>query len=235
MSAIAVTAFSATSSPYNATSCALNQSVTFTTNGSGSVAVVWKVLSTKTSSYIDNPVVYNFSAAGSKTDAQHDTAQGLEAGDSYRVSVTITSQANGAITTTAGPTVISSCAAPQALHQSLDPPYMSTITPGTLSSSNSQDGIFTNECSMVLQAPFSVNGSGSVEAVYTITSGSSGGATLYASTTHDFTVAGSDTDTSYIRMPHLNGGDMYSITVRLIEVDAQNVYATAGPITSGCL
>ncbi len=234
MSAISVTAFSATASPYNATFCHIAESVSFSTNGSGNVNVVWKMLSTKTSSAIDNPVVYGFSAAGSKTDGQSFTAQGLESGDSYRISVTITSQSNGAVTTTGGPVTISSCAAPQGLHSPQQPSTMTVITPGSVGISQSQDGIFVNECSMVLSIPFSVNASGSVEAIYTITSGSSGGATLYATTTKDFTGSGSDTDTSYIRMPHLNGGDIYSISVKLIDVGAPSVFATSGPVTTGC-
>jgi len=50
------------------------------------------------------------SATGSQTDGQSKISQGLELGDSYRVSVTITDQVNGAVVATSGLTVIACCA-----------------------------------------------------------------------------------------------------------------------------
>lgn len=234
MTAISITAFSVGASPRNASSCIVSQSLTFSVNGSGSVNVVWKVLSTKTSSSINNPVPYTFSAAGSQSDGQNVILQGLEPGDSYRVSATVVSQSNGAIVASSGPTTISNCAAPPGLLPAQQPSTMTSITPGAASSTSVPDGLFVNECSITLHAPFSVNGSGTVQAVYTITSASSGGATLYANATSSFTGSGSATDTSYIRMPRLNPGDAYTVSPRLINVGDQTVAATAGSITSGC-
>ena len=234
MSTITLSSFSVSASARNATTCNISQSVNFTTNGTGNVSVTWKVLSTKTSSWTDNPDSFSFSAAGTQTDARTDSAQGLESGDSYRVSVTVVDQANGAVIATAGPTTVGTCAAPQSLLAAQQPSNMTSITPGAISPSQNQDGIFSNECSMAFTTPLTVNGSGSVQAVYTITSGSSGGATLYAISTEDFTGAGSANDQSYIRMPHLNSGDVYSISARLIDVGNQSVYGTSGTVTSGC-
>ncbi len=234
MTQLSISNFSATTSPRNSTSCTLNTSATFTTDGTGNVQVVWKVLSNRTSSFINNPDNYSFSAAGSQTDTYATGLQGLESGDSYRAYAVVTNSSNGSITATAGPVTLGTCAAPQALLTASQPSYMTQITPGTLGVNQVQDGIFTNECSMTLHVPFSVNSSGSVQAVYTITSGSSGGATLYSINSESFTGPGSDSDTSYIRMPHLNGGDSYSITVKIIDLGDQSIYGTAGPVSSGC-
>jgi len=225
---------SITASAYSATECSISQTVNFSVDGSGSVSVTWKVLSNRTSSAIDNPVSYSFSTAGSKSDHIVNTWQGLESGDSYRISAIVTDTANASVTTTAGPYTVSSCAAPQALMTGSGTSYMTHIAPGTLSGSQYQDSIFSNECSMTFQEPFSVDGAGSVQAVYVITSGSSGGQTLYSNTRQDFSGAGSTTDTSYTRMPHLNSGDIYTINVTLYDLANHSIIGTAGPITSGC-
>jgi hypothetical protein len=234
MSQITVTSVSAVSSPYSASECLISQALNFSVNGSGSVTVTWKMLSNKTSSAIYNPVTFAFSSAGSRTDALNNRQYGLEPGDSYRFSAVITSTANSAITATAGPVTVSSCAAPRALMTASGASFMTSITPGALSSSQSADNIFVNECSMILHAPSSVDSSGSVQAVYTITSGSSGAATLYGSSRFDFTGPGGATDTSYIRMPHLNGGDVYSISVTLYDLADHSIKGTASSINSGC-
>ncbi|HSW78326.1 MAG TPA: hypothetical protein VLG36_06010 [Candidatus Chromulinivoraceae bacterium] len=225
---------SVTTSAYTASQCSINQTVHFSVDGSGSVSVTWKVLSNRTSDSVYNPVTYSFSAAGSNSDNVIAGWQGLEPGDSYRISAVVTDTADSSITTTAGPFVVSSCAAPQQLMVANGTSYMTHITPGTISSSQYHDSIFSNECSMSFQEPFSVDGAGSVQAVYVITSGSSGGATLYGNTRHDFPGASSDTDTSYIRMPHLNNGDSYTINVALYDLANHSIVGTAGPITSGC-
>lgn len=230
---ITINSLSAVPSVYTSSKCFIRKSVVFSSNGSGSVSVTWRTLSIKTSSAIYNPINYNFSKSGSQTDSQNESWQGLEPGDSYQFSVTITDQANPSINTSAGPVTISSCAAPPALMSPGQPSLMTSITPGMVSVSQSQDHLFINECSMVLQQPFSVNASGSVQAIWVITSSSSGGATLYGTTRHDFSGAGSDTDTSYIRMPHLNVGDHYNITSKLVDLGNQSITATAS-FTSEC-
>jgi len=234
MTHISINSFSAVSSGFSASACSISQTVNFGTDGSGNVTVTWKLLSTKTSSEINNAVSYSFSAAGSQADSGALQAQGLEPGDSYRVSVVVTDAADSAITATGGPTTVSSCAAPPSLMAASGASFMTAITAGTLSASQSQDSIFSNECSMILQTPFTVNSSGSVQPVYTITSGSSGGATLYSNNRYDFTGSGSATDTSYTRMPHLNGGDIYTIHVTLYDLADHSVQGTGGPTSSAC-
>lgn len=232
MTQITINSFSATSSANNASSCHIADAVNFSVNGSGSVSVTWKHLSTKSSSGINNPVSYSFSGAGSQSDGGNNIYQGLESGDSYKVSVTITS---GSITQTAGPVTISSCAAPPALMSPNQPSFMaSQVSPGALSVLQNADPIFVNECSMNVRAPFSVSGPGSVQVVYTITSASSGGATLYASQQWSFSGPGSATDSSYIRMPHLVAGDHYTITAVLNVLGDPAHSASASTITSGC-
>jgi len=225
---------SVTANAYTASQCSINQTVHFSVDGSGSVSVTWKVLSNRTSSSIDNPVNYNFSAAGSNSDNTVNSWQGLESGDSYRISAVVTDTADTSITTTAGPFTVGSCAAPPQLMAANGTSYITHITPGTLSGSQYQDPIFSNECSITFQEPFGVDGAGSVQAVYVITSSSSGGATLYSNNRHDFPGAGSDTDTSYTRMPHLNGGDIYTINATLYDLANHFIVGTAGPIVSGC-
>jgi hypothetical protein len=227
LTAISVTSFSVTPSPRTASSCMIGVSVSFSTNGSGTVNVTWQRLSTKTSSGINNPVAHTFSGAGTQTDSENDIMQGLEPGDSYRVSAILASQTNPAITTTAGPITVSNCAAPQALLPAQEPSYLTQITPGSLSASSMPDNLFPNECSLTITAPFSVDAAGSVQVVYTLTSGASIGATLYAGSVHNFTSQGPATDTGYIRMPHLPGGGGYSILATFIDSGDHSITATA--------
>lgn len=235
MSAITINSFSPSVSPFNASSCSLSESVNFSVNGSGSVQVVWEQLSSKTSSSIDNPVTYTFSAAGSQTDSTSIRLQGLESGDSYRISVTITDTTDSNITTTVGPATFSTCAAPPSLQSPNQPSFMTQpVTPTSLTASQSQDPLFSNECSVNVQSSFSVTGPGSVQVVYTITSTSSIGATLYSLQQEDFSGPGSSTDSSYIRLPHLPGGGSYSISAKFNVLGDPSHDATSGPITSAC-
>jgi len=234
MTAITVTSFSPSVSAYTSTACALHESVGFSVDGTGSVTVTWEVFSTKTISEIDNTVSYSFSAAGSKTDTNSASLQGLEPGDSYRVSAVITDTANGGITTTAGPSTFSTCAAPQSLLSPSQSSFMgSPVTPGSLNVSQMQDSIFTNECSMTLHSTFSVGGPGSVQVTYLLTSGSSIGATLYSSSQESFSGPGSDADTSYIRMPHLPSGS-YAVTATFHVLGDPSKNATSSPTTVSC-
>lgn len=236
MTAITINSFSTSVSARNASMCNMYESVNFSVNGSGSVQVTWEEFSARTSSALDNPATYTFSTAGSKTDTPGNFGiQGLEPGDSYRVSVTITDKSNPSITTTAGPMTFSSCAASQSLQSPGQQSFMThAVTSTNLSVSQSQDSLFSNECSMNLQSSFSVNGPGSVQVVYAITSAYSIGATLYSSQQEDFTGSGSSSDSSYIRMPHLPGGGNYTVTAKFNVLGDPSHDATSGPITAAC-
>jgi hypothetical protein len=236
MSAITINSFSPSVSPRNATTCSLYESVNFSVNGSGSVTVTWEQLSAKTSSSIDNAVTYSFTAAGSQVDTPGNTVmQGLESGDSYRISVVITDTSNNAVTATAGPVTFSSCAAAQPLQSPGQASFMSSsVSPTSLTASQSQDTLFPNECSMNLQSAFTVGGPGSVQVVYTITSSFSIGATLYSSQQEDSTGPSAESDSSYIRMPHLPGGGSYSVTATFNVLGDPSHNATTGPVTVAC-
>jgi len=231
LSVVSVTNLTATASPLSSTQCRINQSVSFSTNGSGNVSVTWLVYSNHTASAAYNPAVHTFTAAGTQSDSTSSSWQGLEAGDSYRVSALLTS---GSITQMAGPITISSCASAQSLQTPNQTSYMSSPVAGSgLVINQNADTLFTNSCSMNLQASFSVNGPGSVQPVYVITSSSSIGATLYSQNQWSFTGPGSATDSSYIRMPHLPSG-LYSISVKLNVLGDPSHSSTYGPVVSAC-
>ena len=237
LTAITVNSFTASSSPATASTCNINDSLSFGVNGSGTVTTTWKLISSRTTSEINNPTTFSFSAAGTQTDSYYFNAtQGLESGDSYQVSVIITSTANSAITTTAGPVTISSCASPPSLASETEPANMTSITPSTPVIYQSQDSIFPNECSVNVQTPYSVNSSGTVEAIVMVTSASSGGYTYYDKNgATGFTGSDSATDSAYLRLPHLNAGDHFSVVVKLVEVSTPNtVYATTTAQSIGC-
>ena len=237
MTSISVTSFTASAAAATASTCNISDSLTFSTNGSGSVTTTWSLFSTKSLSETVNPTTYTFSAAGSQSDSfNFSGTQGLEPGDSYRVSVTIVSTSNSSISTTAGPITLSNCAAPPSLAAEKVTPFMTTITPGTLSVYQAKDTIFPNECSVQVTTPYSVNSSGTVEAIVMVTSGESIGYTYYDSIgATSFNGSGSTSDTSYFRLPHLPGGGNYTITVKLVEVSSPGtVFATTSAISSGC-
>jgi len=234
---LSVVSFTASASPAGASTCNISDSVTFSSNGSGTVTTTWSLMSAKSTSQIDNPNSFTFATAGSQSDSfNFSGTQGLESGDAYRVSVTITSTTNAAITVTTTPVTINSCAGPPGLAAEQAAPLMTTITPVTPSVYQYQDGIFSNECSIQVTTPYSVNSSGTVEAIVMVTSGSSVGYTYYDKNgTTAFSGPGSTSDTSYFRLPHLAGGGPYTIVVKLVEVSAPGtVYATTTPISSGC-
>ncbi len=237
LTSISVASFTASSSSATASTCNITDSLTFSVNGSGTVSTTWSLFSTKTSSQTNNPTNFTFSAAGNQSDSfNFSGTQGLEAGDSYRVSATITSTSNPAITTTAGPITISSCAAPPALAAEQMPAYMTSITPGTPTLYQAHDGVFPNECSVQVTTPYSVNSSGTVEAIVMVTSGSSIGYTYYDKNgATAFSGSGSTSDTSYFRLPHLPGGGQYTVMVKLVEVSSPgSVYATTISQSMGC-
>ncbi|HSW77578.1 MAG TPA: hypothetical protein VLG36_02165 [Candidatus Chromulinivoraceae bacterium] len=231
LSALSVSSLTATASPISSTQCHINQSISFSTTGSGNVSVTWLVYSNHTASAAYNPVVHTFTAAGTQSDSTSSSWQGLESGDSYRVSALLTS---GSITQMASPITISSCASAQSLQAPNQASYMSSPVAGSsLVINQNADSLFTNSCSMNLQASFSVNGPGSVQPVYVITSSSSIGATLYSQNQWSFTGPGSATDSSYIRMPHLPSG-LYSVTVKLNVLGDPSHSSTYGPVASAC-
>jgi len=236
LSSLNIVSFTASASAATAASCNITGSVTFGADGSGNVTVTWSQYSSKTVSQTQNPVNFSFPAAGTKADGVNfGGSQGLEPGDSYRISATITSASNPAISVTTSPVTISSCAAPPALASEQGSAFMTTITPGTPTIYQAHDGIFSNECSVQVSTPYSVNGSGTVEAIVLVTSGSSIGYTYYDNSVTGFTSAGSATDTSYFRLPHLPGSGHYNIQVKLVEVSTSNtVYAYTSSLSSSC-
>ncbi len=237
LTGIGVVSFTASSSPATASTCNISGALTFSANGTGTVSTTWYLVSTKSSSQIDNQNDFTFTAAGNQSDSQSFSGtQGLEPGDSYRASVIIASASNPAITVVAGPITISSCAAPPALAAEQATPLMTAITPGTPTVYESQDSIFPNECSVQVTTPYSVNSSGTVEVVVLETSGSSIGYTYYDKNgVTSFNGAGSTSDTSYFRLPHLPGNAHYTTTVKLVEVSSPNtVFATTAPVSSAC-
>lgn len=237
MTSLSIVSLAANANPATASTCTISDLVTFSANGSGSVTVTWSLLSTKTTSQIVNPNTFNFPAAGSQTDNfNFSNTQGLESGDSYRVGVTVTSVSNPGISVTAGPVDLSSCAAPPALAAEQVAPFMTAITAGSVSVFQSQDGIFSNECSVEVTTPYSVNSSGTVEAIVMVTSGSSIGYTYYDKNgATAFNAPMSTSDTSFFRLPHLPGGGHYDIAVKLVEVSSPNtVVATTSPVDAAC-
>lgn len=237
LTGLGVVSFTANASPATASTCNISGSLTFSTNGSGTVSTTWSLVSTKSTSQIDNPASFTFASAGNQSDSQRFSGtQGLEPGDSYQISVFIASTSNPNINVTAGPIAISSCAAPPALAAEQVTPFMTTITPGVPTVSQYQDSIFSNECSVQVTTPYSVNSSGTVEAIVMETSSSSIGYTYYdINGATAFNGPGSASDTSYFRLPHLPGGGHYTTIVKLVEVDSPNtVYGITAPISSSC-
>jgi len=237
LASLSVASFNASASGGSASTCNIHGSLTFGADGSGAVTVTWSQYSSKTLSQTDNPDHFNFAAAGSQSDSVNFSgSQGLELGDSYRILAVITSVSNPGISVTAGPMTIASCAAPPALASEQQSAFMTTITPGTPSVLQTQDGIFSNECSVQINTPYSVNSSGTVQAIVQVTSGSSIGYTYYdALGATGFTGSGNTTDVSYFRLPHLPGGGHYTIQVKLVEVSSPgSVYAYTAPVTSSC-
>ncbi len=232
-----VVSFNASTSGGTASTCNISGSLTFGADGSGSVIVTWSQYSTKTVSQTDNPDHFSFAAAGTQSDSfNFGGSQGLEPGDSYRILATITSVSNPGISITAGPVTLASCAAPPALAAEQQSPFMTAITPGTPSIYQYQDGVFSNECSVQVSTPYSVNAGGTVQAIVLVTSGGSIGYTYYdKSGATGFTGSGSATDTSYFRLPHLPGGGHYTIQVKLVEVsNPGTVYAYTSSLASNC-
>ena len=237
LTSLSVASFNASASGGTASTCNISGSLSFSADGSGSVTVTWSQYSTKTVSQTNNPDHFNFAAAGTQSDSgSFSASQGLEPGDSYRILATITSVSNPGISVTAGPVTIASCAAPPALAAEQQTPIMTTITPGIPSVYQYQDGVFSNECSVQVATPYSVNAGGTVQAIVQITSGSSIGYTYYdKSGATGFTGSGSTTDTSYFRLPHLPGGGHYTIQVKLVEVSSPGtVYAYTSSLVSNC-
>jgi hypothetical protein len=238
LTSLGVVSFNAAASGGTAATCNINGSVTFSSDGSGSVIVTWSQYSNKTASQTQNPSQFSFAAAGNQSDgASFSGSQGLEPGDSYRILAVITSVSNPGVSVTAGPVTISSCAAPPALASEQQPASMTTITPGTPSVYQYQDGLFSNECSVQVSTPYSVNSSGTVQAIVLVTSSSSSiGYTYYDKNgATGFTGSGSTTDTSYFRLPHIPGGGHYTIQVKLVEVSAPGtIFAYTSSVTSSC-
>ena len=237
LTSLNVVSITASASAATAATCNVHGSLSFSADGSGDVTVTWSQYSNKTVSQTDNPEHFNFAAAGTQSDSvSFGGSQGLEPGDSYRILATITSVSNPGISVTAGPATISSCAAPPALASEQQSPLMTTITPGTLSVYQAHDGVFSNECSVQVTTPYSVNGAGTVQAIVQITSGSSIGYTYYDSSgATGFTGSGSTANTSYFRLPHLPGGGHYTIQVKLVEVSVPgSVYALTSSVSSNC-
>jgi hypothetical protein len=233
MTHITVNSFTASANPYDSSSCSFSGSVTFSTNGSGKVLVTWEQLSAKTSSAVENTVTRSFAAAGTQTDSPGGfTLQGLESGDRYRISVTLTDSSNRSITTTAGPISLSSCAGPQALQSpGVASSMTSPVSPTSLTVSQMQDPMFAYECNMTMKQSFSVSGPGSVQVVYYLTSGASVGATYYSQNQVDFSGPGDATDTANFRMP---SGYTYSISAKMNVLGDPAHSATSTAIAVSC-
>ncbi len=237
LTSLSVVSFTASSAPSTASKCNISDALTFSANGSGAVTATWWLYSSKSTSGTNNANNFTFSAAGNQSDSfNFNGTQGLEAGDSYRIGVTIASVSSPSIFVTAGPITISSCAAPPSLAAEQVSAFMTSITPGTVSINQFRDTVFPNECSVEVTTPYSVNSSGTVEAIVMATSSYAIGYTYYdANGVTSFTGSGSTSDTSYLRLPHLPGGAHYNVTVKLVEVSAPNtVYATTAPVDMAC-
>jgi hypothetical protein len=215
----------------------MTPTVTFSTNGSGTVTTTWFQLSNKTTSQISGPFNVTFAAAGTQSDHQNFwNEQGLEPGDSYRYSVRITSTSNPAISVMSPTMIVSSCASPPGYTAELiSSPTMTAITPGALSIYSHTD-IFGFECAVEATVPYSTNGSGTVQTIMQATSSSSIGSTYYdTSVIETFNGPGSISKTSYFRLPNLPGNGQYTIKAKLVEVSSSgSVSATTTAVTANC-
>lgn len=224
--------------------CVVNLSQSFSANGKGSVAITFYTISnmSETDMNDDNDInnsgssTYTFTQAGSATDTWNNfQLLYLQPNDTYKVYAKITDTANLSVSVTSAPAYLTHCGTPNVM-PSATAGTMTKITLGTPTIVyNTPDSLFHYMCSEEWTVPVSVDGSGTTELYWTLTSNKSGGGTFF--TYNDVTSSnGPDTwtNTDWFRIANSYPGDTYTLVARMVNVANGSVIGTSAPITLSC-